>query len=103
MKKHTLTPILEEIKEVLKPKALTNAKKTAEGPASAKKLTKGEDPSQKKMRKTVGKPPSENLPNMDTKEDIWVGQMVPKVEDLTTYPLLDDEILIEYAPDGTNI
>jgi hypothetical protein len=40
---------------------------------------------------------------MDTKEDIWVGQMAPKVEELATYPLQDDEILIEYAPDGTTV
>jgi hypothetical protein len=103
MKKHTLTPILEEIKEALKPKALTDAEKTAEGPASAKKLTKGEDPSQKRKRKTVGQPPSENFPSMDTKEDVWVGQMAPKVQELATYLLQDDEILIEYAPDGTTI
>jgi hypothetical protein len=53
-KKHTLMPILKEIKKALKPKALNNAEKTADGPASAKKPTKGEDPSQKKKRKTVG-------------------------------------------------
>jgi hypothetical protein len=103
MKKHTLTPILEEIKEALKPRALNDAEKTADEPALAKKPTKGKDPSQKKTRKTVGQPPSENLPDMDTKEDVWVSQMAPKVEDLITYPLQDDEILVEYTPDGSTV
>jgi hypothetical protein len=103
MKKCTLSPILEEIKEALKPKNLNNAEKTAEGPTSAKKPTKGEALGQKEMRKMVGQPPSENLPDMGTKEDVWVGQMAPRVEELATYPLQDNKILIEYTPDGTNI
>jgi hypothetical protein len=51
----------------------------------------------------VGQPPLENFPNMDTKEDVWVGHMAPKVEELATYPLQDDEILIEYALDRTTV
>jgi hypothetical protein len=40
---------------------------------------------------------------MDTKEDVWVAQMAPEVKDLTTYPLHDDKILVEYASDRSTV
>jgi hypothetical protein len=42
---------------------------------------------------------------MDTKEDVWVGQMqpTPAVTNIITYSLKDDEILVKYALDGSTV
>jgi len=48
--------------------------------------------------------PMTNL-QYDTMEDIWddISMFARKVEDPVTYPINDDEVLIEYAQDGSSI
>ncbi|KAG2343093.1 hypothetical protein BDR05DRAFT_1000403 [Suillus weaverae] len=48
-------------------------------------------------------PDEEPFPQLDTKEDVWDDTFARKVEDPATYSINDDEILIEYAPDGSSI
>ncbi|KAG2344890.1 hypothetical protein BDR05DRAFT_947210 [Suillus weaverae] len=40
-------------------------------------------------------------PDFDTMQDVWV--QAAKVEDIASYPLKDDEVLIEYSSDGTSV
>jgi hypothetical protein len=46
--------------------------------------------------------PEETAPIFDTKEDIW-GNYKPMVTDITTYQLWDEDVLIEYSEDGTEM
>jgi hypothetical protein len=46
--------------------------------------------------------PEETAPVFDTKEDIW-GNYEPMVTDITTYQLQDEDVLIEYSEDGTEM
>jgi hypothetical protein len=46
--------------------------------------------------------PKETAPVFDTKEDIW-GNYEPMVTNITTYQLQDEDILIEYSEDGTEM
>jgi hypothetical protein len=46
--------------------------------------------------------PEETAPVFDTKEDIW-GNYEPMVTDITTYQLQDEEVLIEYSENGTEM
>jgi hypothetical protein len=46
--------------------------------------------------------PEETAPVFDTKEDIW-GNYEPMVTDITTYQLQDEDVLIEYLEDGTEM
>jgi hypothetical protein len=49
------------------------------------------------------------LPQYETKDDVWddIPTSKPlfalKVDDVATYQINDDEILIEYTTDGSNI
>jgi hypothetical protein len=49
--------------------------------------------------------PDDELPQYDTMEDVWNDTSVfaRKVEDPVTYPINDDEVLIEYTQDGSSI
>jgi len=46
--------------------------------------------------------PEETAPIFDTKEDIW-GNYESMVTDITTYQLRDEDVLIEYLEDGTEM
>jgi len=46
--------------------------------------------------------PEETAPVFDTKEDIWENYE-PMVTDITTYQLWDEDIIIEYSADGTEM
>jgi hypothetical protein len=46
--------------------------------------------------------PKETAPVFDTKEDIW-GNYEPMVANITTYQLRDEDVLIEYSADGTEM
>jgi hypothetical protein len=46
--------------------------------------------------------PEETAPIFDTKEDIW-GNYEPMVTDITAYQLQDEDVLIEYSEDGTEM
>jgi hypothetical protein len=46
--------------------------------------------------------PEETAPVFDTKEDIW-GNYEPMVTDIATYQLQDEDVLIEYSTDGTEM
>jgi hypothetical protein len=46
--------------------------------------------------------PEEMAPIFDTKEDIW-GNYEPMVTNITTYQIQDEDILIEYLADGTEM
>ncbi|KAG2346654.1 hypothetical protein BDR05DRAFT_945660 [Suillus weaverae] len=48
-------------------------------------------------------PDDELPPQFDTKEDVWDDTFARKVEDPATYSINNDEVLIEYAPDGSSI
>jgi len=49
--------------------------------------------------------PDDEPPQYDTMEDVWddSSMFVRKVEDPVTYPINDDEVLIEYAQDGSSV
>jgi len=49
--------------------------------------------------------PDDEPPLYDTMEDVWddSSMFARKVEDPVTYPINDDEVLIEYAQDGTSV
>jgi hypothetical protein len=46
--------------------------------------------------------PEETALVFDTKEDIW-GNYEPMVTDIATYQLRDEDVLIEYSADGTEM
>jgi hypothetical protein len=46
--------------------------------------------------------PTETAPVFDTKEDIW-NTYKPMVTDIATYQLRDEDVLIEYSTDGTEM
>jgi hypothetical protein len=46
--------------------------------------------------------PKETAPVFDTKEDIW-GNYEPMVTNITTYQLQDEDVLIEYSEDRTEM
>jgi hypothetical protein len=46
--------------------------------------------------------PEETAPIFNTKEDIW-GNYEPMVADIATYQLRDEDVLIEYSADGTEM
>jgi hypothetical protein len=51
-------------------------------------------------------PDEEDSPtDWDTKEDVWVNetQFAPCIEDPASYPLSDDEVLIEYSVDASSL
>lgn len=45
----------------------------------------------------------EDQPDYNTKEDVWSDNFAPAVNNVSTYKLDDDEVLIEYAPDGLQV
>lgn len=45
----------------------------------------------------------EETPNYDTKEDVWSDNFQPVVNDPLAYKLADDEVLVEYAVDGSTV
>jgi hypothetical protein len=49
--------------------------------------------------------PDDEPPQYDTMEDVWdnSSMFARKVEDPVTYPINDDEVLIEYTQDGTSV
>jgi hypothetical protein len=49
--------------------------------------------------------PDNKPPQYDTMEDVWddSSMFTRKVEDPVTYPINDDEVLIEYTQDGSSI
>jgi hypothetical protein len=49
--------------------------------------------------------PDDEPPQYDTMEDVWddPSMFARKVDDPVTYPINDDEVLIEYALDGSSI
>jgi hypothetical protein len=49
--------------------------------------------------------PDDELPQYDTMEDVWndSSMFARKVEDPVTYPINDDEVLIEYTQDGSSV
>jgi len=49
--------------------------------------------------------PDNEPPQYNTMEDVWdnTSMFARKVEDPVTYPINDDEVLIEYAQNGTSV
>jgi hypothetical protein len=49
--------------------------------------------------------PDDEPPQYNTMEDVWddSSMFTRKVEDPVTYPINDDEVLIEYAQDGSSV
>src|SRR6267154_2534780 len=46
-----------------------------------------------------------SVPEFDATNDMWVGEVACtlRVDDIATYPIADDEVLLEYSADGTSV
>ena len=77
--------VLEEIRRKKKKKKTKKAKPAKEVPAEEKHFEMPQE--------------------TDVMEDVWVGKInpLPEVKEVATYPLTDDEILIEYSADGSSV
>src|SRR6267154_3150725 len=70
-----------------------------------KKKTKKSTPA---IPETPDNPPDQiptSIPEFDATNDTWVGEVACAlcVDDIATYPIADDEVLLEYSADGTSV
>ena len=57
---------------------------------------------------TPNNPPNQiptSIPEFDATNDTWVGEIACalRVDDIATYPLSNNEVLLEYSADGTSV
>jgi len=96
--------IIEEIVEDDSPMNTTSS----DSDAVLEKMDRRKRPKRKKKSKIPAlntDPDIDDPDDFDTSEDVWVGatQFAAEVEDPAIFPLSDDEVLIEYASDGSTV